>query len=430
MDEADLTVRALHSAMVDGSVGKGPVPSRATVADRLAGLNLTGEFVDAVATVCFCAKNAPARARQARHILNGGGRFAPDEASSRPAPLTPMTLPQSTPPIHRARRDLGQELQSKDAAELHRALSATSRQLAALRAERDALDERCATLYGALSAAEAMVKSLTERHAPPDDTVHEPPAPQAAPVTLPPADLGPDVRCKATAPTTATASSPRPQPDPGKSEGLTHRRPSGAADTPVPSGLSPAQRHAPAHPGWAPAATLLPGDVKSEQALTLPLDFQAFYKMNVEAYIQYARLHLRDDLAQEAVHNTFLALWREWAVFLGHPEPAAGAWKVLRRCVAEQTGRATSSHVVAQVMRDARATLGGMTSDLGLFSAIAELPVRQFDVIVLRYVLGYNIAKISELLGVSLTTTRSQERLAKGRLARKLDLPASDGQSS
>ncbi|MER5259845.1 sigma-70 family RNA polymerase sigma factor [Streptomyces sp. NPDC002855] len=434
MDEADLTVTALHSAMVDGSVGKGPVPSRATVADRLAGLNLTGEFVDAVAAICFCAKDAPARARQARHVLNGGGRFPPDRTGRGPTPPTPMALAQSTPPIHGGGSNPGHGSRSEHVAELQRTLSTVSRDLAALRTERDALDERCETLLGALSAAQAMVKTLTERHEPPDGTAHASPAPTAPPLPLPlplhPADLRPLAQCDGTATTRPTTSSPRPEPSAGKGGGSAHRQPSAGAGMPVTSGVQPAQSDPPAHPRSAPVATLVPADVEREQAVALPLTFQAFYLMNVEAYTQYARLHLREEPALEAVHGTFLTILREWEAFLGHSEPAAGAWKVLRRSVAERTGIAPRDRVVAQVMRDARATLEGMTSDLGLFSAIAELPERQFDVIVLRYVLGYGTAQISELLGVSSATTRSCARLAKGRLARRLSLPTSDDQSS
>ncbi|GHH81405.1 hypothetical protein GCM10017771_03230 [Streptomyces capitiformicae] len=430
MDEADLTVTALHSAMTDGSVGKGPVPSRATVADRLAGLNLTGEFVDAVAAVCFSAADAPARARQARQILNGGGRFRPDGVGTAPAAPTPMALPQSTPPVHGARRNPGRGLGPDNVAKLHRTLSAMTKELTALRAERDALDERCETLLRALSASEALVKKLTERHEPPDGTAHESPAPKAIHITLPAEDVRPVARCDATETGRPVGSSPRPEPIAGKGRGSEHRGPPSPGGMPLTPGVQPARSDAQAHPGSAPVATLVPSDVRSEQAVGLPLDFQAFFMMNREAYTKYARLHLREELAQEAVHGTFLTILSEWEVFLGHSEPAAWAWKLLRRSVAERAGIISRNHVVARAMRDARATLDGMTSDLGLFSAIAELPERQFDVIVLRYVLGCGTEQISDLLGVSPATVRSHDRLARRRLARRLGLRTSDDQLS
>ncbi|WP_234354853.1 sigma-70 family RNA polymerase sigma factor [Streptomyces sp. NRRL WC-3618] len=430
MDEADLTVRALHSAMADGSVGKGPVPSRATVADRLAGLNLTGEFVDAVAAVCFSAADAPARARQARQILNGGGRFRPDGVGTAPAAPTPMALPQSTPPVHGARRNPGRGLRPDNVVELHRALSVMTMELAALRAERDALDERCETLLHALSASEAVVKRLTERHEPPNGTAHELPAPKAILMTLAAEDVRPVAGCNSTETGRPAGSSPCPEPIARKGGGFAHRQPPSTAGMPQTPGVQPARNDPQAHPGSAPVATLVPSDVRSEQAVELPLDFQAFFLMNAKAYTEYARLHLREELAEEAVHGAFLTILSEWGVFLRHSEPAAYAWKVLRHSVAERAGIASRDHVVAQAMRNARATLDGMTSDLGLFSAIAELPERQFDVIVLRYVLGYGTEQISQLLGVSPATVRYYERQAKGRLARRLSLRTSDDQLS
>ncbi|MFI9254949.1 sigma factor-like helix-turn-helix DNA-binding protein [Streptomyces sp. NPDC053069] len=430
MDAADLTVTALHSAMADGSVGKGPVPSRATVADRLAGLNLTGEFVDAVAAVCFSAADAPARARQARQILNGGGQFRPEGVGTAPGAPTPMALPQPTPPVHGVRRNPGRGLRPDNVADLHRILSAMTRELTALRAERDALVERYETLLRALSASEAVGKKLTEPHEPPDGKAHESPAPKAIPMTLPAEDVPPVAGCDGTEAERPAGSSPCPEPIAGEGGGSAHRGPANTAGMPLAPGVQPTRNDAQAHPGSAPVATLVPSDVRGEQAVRLPLDFQAFFLMNAEAYTKYARLHLREELAQEAVHGTFLTILNEWEVFLGRSEPAAWAWKVLRRSVAERAGIVSRDHVVAQAMRGARATLDGMTSDLGLFSAIAELPERQFDVIVLRYVLGCGTGQISELLGVGPTTVRYYERLARGRLARRLGLRTSDDQLS
>ena len=70
-----------------------------------------------------------------------------------------------------------------------------------------------------------------------------------------------------------------------------------------------------------------------------------------------------------------------------------------------------------------------MESALGLYTAIAGLPERQYDVIVLHYVLGYPSRRIAHIMGIKADTVRSHRRLARQRMAIKLGLsidPAAD----
>jgi RNA polymerase sigma-70 factor (ECF subfamily) len=65
-----------------------------------------------------------------------------------------------------------------------------------------------------------------------------------------------------------------------------------------------------------------------------------------------------------------------------------------------------------------------MEGSRGLYTAIAELPNRQFDVIVLRFILGYSAARIAWLLGLKNERTVDYHiRRAKERLSRQLGLP-------
>ncbi|MCD9146107.1 RNA polymerase sigma factor [Streptomyces albireticuli] len=76
-----------------------------------------------------------------------------------------------------------------------------------------------------------------------------------------------------------------------------------------------------------------------------------------------------------------------------------------------------------------RTQLQVMESSLGLFTAIASLPSRQYDVIVLHYVLGYPCSRIANIMGIKPDTVRSHRRLARERIATKLGLsmtPAAD----
>lgn len=83
---------------------------------------------------------------------------------------------------------------------------------------------------------------------------------------------------------------------------------------------------------------------------------------------------------------------------------------------------------IAQALDKALATardkLQKMESASGLYEAIAELPDRQFEVIVLRYVLGYPTAKVAWYIGIDERTVGHHLRRAKERLRIKLGLPA------
>ncbi|NDZ77548.1 hypothetical protein G3I19_03220 [Streptomyces sp. SID10853] len=63
----------------------------------------------------------------------------------------------------------------------------------------------------------------------------------------------------------------------------------------------------------------------------------------------------------------------------------------------------------------------------GLYAAIAGLPERQYDVLLLRYVLEYDEARTAFLMGVPQETVRSQVRHAKRRLAVDLGLDGAPG---
>jgi DNA-directed RNA polymerase specialized sigma24 family protein len=70
----------------------------------------------------------------------------------------------------------------------------------------------------------------------------------------------------------------------------------------------------------------------------------------------------------------------------------------------------------------ARDEFAAMESTLGLYPAIARLPARQFDVVVLHYVLDYSTARTAQTLGVTEATVRSHRAAARQRIALDLGL--------
>ena len=80
------------------------------------------------------------------------------------------------------------------------------------------------------------------------------------------------------------------------------------------------------------------------------------------------------------------------------------------------------ARAVRRELLDYRERFALLESELGLYTAIAHLPERQYDIVVLRYVLGYTDEQISYCTGIKISTVRSNARHAKRRLARELNM--------
>ncbi|PKV83674.1 sigma-70 family RNA polymerase sigma factor [Streptomyces sp. TLI_146] len=392
LDEAGLTVGGLHGELRRGDVLRGPVPCRTTVAERLAGHRLTVEFIDAVAAVCFDAVDRTDRIKQARELLTSPVR-PPETFAAIPPTAAGGSAPPPPSPEEVAQLRL-------NVVEMRRRMRTALEDNAALTAERDELRRRCAILARALSASQSTVRGLTERWEKRADS----PEPSSEP------------------------GDEEPEP-PGQGPGDSGGSGGPARGGPAPRAGSGHAREVHGERGAAPtlvADTTACGPGLPIQAVGLPPAFEAFFAMNVSRYAAYARLHLRKDMVDTAVLATFNAILHDWLLFLQQPQPAAWAWQILRRSVAEQARRVSPRQVLSQAMRDARASLGGMPSELGLYDAIAELPERQFDVIVLRFVLGYPTDRIAHLMGLGPATVRSHQRAARRTLAARLGVRAGE----
>ncbi|GAA3352670.1 hypothetical protein GCM10017744_002640 [Streptomyces antimycoticus] len=76
----------------------------------------------------------------------------------------------------------------------------------------------------------------------------------------------------------------------------------------------------------------------------------------------------------------------------------------------------------AQVRAATRRQLEVRESSLCLYVAIARLPERQMDVIIFRFVLGYDLDEVAEMMGVSNGTVRSHTHAARRQLAKDLGI--------
>ncbi|GAA2331214.1 hypothetical protein GCM10010246_12950 [Streptomyces cuspidosporus] len=133
--------------------------------------------------------------------------------------------------------------------------------------------------------------------------------------------------------------------------------------------------------------------------------------------------------AEEVIHEVFLEIHAGWMELLSAGNLEQGAWAIVRRAVhdrLELEGRAPAFVIngpITQALAATRDKLQKMESTSGLYEAIAELPNRQFEVIVLRYLLGYPTAKVAWFVGIDECTVGHHLRRGKERLRIKLGLP-------
>ncbi|MEU9796389.1 sigma-70 family RNA polymerase sigma factor [Streptomyces sparsogenes] len=142
--------------------------------------------------------------------------------------------------------------------------------------------------------------------------------------------------------------------------------------------------------------------------LSLPLEFEAHYINNQEAYHQYALVHLKTvEAAEEAVHRAFLEILRHWTDLLTEGNLQQQVWAIVRRVV------------ISQALLDAQARL--TRSDNPVHTALAKLPSKQFDAIVLRHWMNKSTDDIAWYMGITTSTVDYHCRKARERLDQALD---------
>lgn len=152
--------------------------------------------------------------------------------------------------------------------------------------------------------------------------------------------------------------------------------------------------------------------------------FEVFYERYQGAWRHYAYLYTGDRAAAEEIVDCFTGrLMQCWERALEQQSVASYAWAlyktVVERWLAERGDEprlvqtAAFSRVARLAMEYCRGQFELMEESLGLYSAIAELPERQRDVIILRYMMGYPDAKVADILGITEPSVRSHLRHAR-----------------
>ncbi|MFE2163932.1 sigma-70 family RNA polymerase sigma factor [Streptomyces sp. NPDC059447] len=174
--------------------------------------------------------------------------------------------------------------------------------------------------------------------------------------------------------------------------------------------------------------------VSIELAGVMPVEYVAFHSQNHVAYLEYAHLELGAEAAPVVVEDVFAFLLEVWPDALREANLQAFAWAQLREHVeryrAGQVLRIALVDTVkyAALRRGSRRQLELIESRSGVYEAIAELPDRHYDVVVLTFLLGLETAQVAQRMGISPGTVRSHLHTARRMLAKKIGIDLTPGE--
>ncbi|MET9933522.1 MULTISPECIES: sigma-70 family RNA polymerase sigma factor [unclassified Streptomyces] len=166
----------------------------------------------------------------------------------------------------------------------------------------------------------------------------------------------------------------------------------------------------------------------------MALTFKAFHEHHRRLWMRIAHVQVGSAAAAEAVvTRACTRLEASWPHALAQESLRQYAWMVLKeevhhwlteRDLKPQVGDAAFLVAVQKLlMHEMRDELRAISQEIGLYTAIAALPERQYDVILLRFVLGREESEVAEYLGIEVATVRSHIRHARRSLARDLNMP-------
>ncbi|MET9595675.1 helix-turn-helix domain-containing protein [Streptomyces sp. NPDC006516] len=172
---------------------------------------------------------------------------------------------------------------------------------------------------------------------------------------------------------------------------------------------------------------LIPAAQRTAPDSTLPLAYEAFCLAHQEFFHAFAQLHLGSPAAaEETVHQVFLEIFHTWDTLLQEDDLAGMTFAILQRHIhatSQREGHKPSLVIDEPTTTHLRSKLCLADAGRDLFAEMSKLPVRQYNVIVLRYLLGYSTHDTARYMGLHQATVRSHERRALSLLRTKAGLP-------
>jgi len=129
------------------------------------------------------------------------------------------------------------------------------------------------------------------------------------------------------------------------------------------------------------------------------------------------------DLAEQLAQEAYLRLWRRWR-WISDPQAAP---MYLQRTVVNLSRETIRRRVIerrvlrARELEPSAAPAPDAAALAELRRAVATLPMRKRECVVLRYLLGLSEAETADLLGISVGTVKSQTHKGLRQLRERLD---------
>ncbi len=127
--------------------------------------------------------------------------------------------------------------------------------------------------------------------------------------------------------------------------------------------------------------------------------------------------------AEDLVHVVFVKLATTGAQLLGVRAPASYLHRMLNSAWVDAQRWTTGTRAVEIGTTESPGTQSaayGIDEAIDISRALAELPARQREVVVLHVIEGFSFREIGRMTGVSLFTAAARHRLALGRLRQVL----------
>lgn len=157
--------------------------------------------------------------------------------------------------------------------------------------------------------------------------------------------------------------------------------------------------------------------------------FDAFVQLNFAGWVRYAHLHVGSlEDAEPIACEVVLQLHETWDHVLGHLDNASlHALALLRAEIERRRPEHVTDHLVEnsaflRAMDGAQNGFALLAESLGVYSAVARLPERRFQVVLLRFVLGYSVKETAVRMGLPVAEVDGLTHYARRTLAADLGL--------
>jgi RNA polymerase sigma-70 factor (sigma-E family) len=121
-------------------------------------------------------------------------------------------------------------------------------------------------------------------------------------------------------------------------------------------------------------------------------------------------------LAQDFTQTALAKLYVNWKRVIRHDYPDAYGRKILVRVFLDHQRRRSSGEVVAENLPEGTAPYDSVDLRMTLLEALSHIPPRDRAILVLRYWEDQSVETVSELLGVSTATVKTQSARSLTRL--------------